>query len=251
MTIMGHPFLALFAAMAVGVCSGFIAASLQTRLGVEPILAGIVVNTGLYTVNLAAMGFSAQVSIFKKDTVFSMAKGFLGPDLYKLIVALLIVVIIGVFLVFFLNTKMGLSIRATGDNKDMVRASSINPGFTITVGLCISGSFTALSGCLIGLVNKSCDINNGTGMVTIALASLIIGETLFGRFSIPVRVVGVVLGSCLYRYFIAIALALRAPTECLKLISALIVAIAISAPYLKKQIVLQKRKAEAQKGGRV
>ena len=90
----------------------------------------------------------------------------------------LIVVVVCILLKWFLGTRLGLSIRATGDNEDMIRASSINPGFTITVGLCISGAMTALSGCLIGQYQKSCDINLGTGMVTIALASLVIGETL-------------------------------------------------------------------------
>ena len=153
--IMGHPILALFAAMAAGVCSGYIMAFLQTKLGVESILAGIIVNTGLYTVNLAAMGFSSNLSLFKCDTIYSLTKGVLGTTWYKLIVSALIVVVVCILLKWFLGTRLGLSIRATGDNEDMIRASSINPGFTITVGLCISGAMTALSGCLIGQYQKS------------------------------------------------------------------------------------------------
>ncbi len=250
--IMGHPVLALFAAMAAGVCSGFIMASLQTKLGVEPILAGIIVNTGLYTVNLAVMGFSSNLSIFKNETIYSLFKDWLGSDWYRLVVSIIIVVIVCALLAWFLGTRMGLSIRATGDNEDMVKASSINPGFTVTVGLCISGSMTALSGCLIGHYQKTCDINLGTGMVTIALASLIIGETLVGKHSVFRRIVGVILGSCLYRFAIAIALRLHVPAECLKLVSAVIVAIAIASPYLKQQIAFQKRKlssASSAKGG--
>ncbi|MCD8396915.1 MAG: ABC transporter permease [Lachnospiraceae bacterium] len=250
--IMGHPILALFAAMAAGVCSGFIMASLQTRLGVEPILSGIIVNTGLYTVNLAVMGFSSNLSIFKKDTIYSLCKDFFGATWYKLIVSAIIVLVTCLLLAWFLGTRLGLSIRATGDNEDMVRASSINPGFTVTVGLCISGSLTALSGCLIGQYQKSCDINMGTGMVTIALASLIIGETLLGKRSIPRRIVGVIVGSCVYRFVIAIALRLHVPAEAMKLVSAIIVAIAIAAPYLKERVALQKRKitnSAPEKGG--
>ncbi len=243
--IMGHPIMALFAAMLAGVCSGYVMAFLQTKLGVESILAGIIVNTGLYTVNLAVMGFSSNLSLFKSETVFSLCKDFFGAQWYKLIVAILIVVIIGVLLTLFLGTWLGLSIRATGDNEDMVRASSINPKFTITVGLCVSGSLTALSGCLIGQYQKSCDINLGTGMVTIALASLIIGETLIGKGTMFRRIAGVVLGSCLYRFAIAIALRLHIPAECLKLVSAVIVAIAIASPYLKKQAAFYKRKSAA------
>lgn len=247
--IMGHPILALFAAMASGVCSGYIMAFLQTKLGVESILAGIIVNTGLYTVNLAAMGFSSNLSLFKCETVYSLGKGLFGATWYKLGISVVIVVIVCLLLKWFLGTRLGLSIRATGDNEDMVRASSINPGFTITVGLCVSGAMTALSGCLIGQYQKSCDINLGTGMVTIALASLIIGETLVGKRTVTRRMIGAVLGSCLYRFAIAIALRLHVPAECLKLVSSVIVAVAIAAPYIKSRAAFQRKKMAAAKGG--
>lgn len=251
--IMGHPILALFAAMAAGVCSGYVMAFLQTKLGVESILAGIIVNTGLYTVNLAVMGFSSNLSLFKCDTVYSLCKGIFGTTWYKLVVSVLIVLIMCVLLAWFLGTRLGLSIRATGDNAEMVKASSVNPGFTITVGLCISGALTALSGCLIGQYQKTCDINLGSGMVTIALASLIIGETLIGKGTIFRRIAGVILGSCLYRFVIALALRLHIPAESLKLVSAVIVAVAIASPYLKEKLAFQKKKmaaASVGKGGR-
>ena len=247
--IMGHPILALFAAMAAGVCSGYIMAFLQTKLGVESILAGIIVNTGLYTVNLAAMGFSSNLSLFKCETVYSLGKGLFGATWYKLGISVVIVVIVCLLLKWFLGSRLGLSIRATGDNEDMVRASSINPGFTVTVGLCVSGAMTALSGCLIGQYQKSCDINLGTGMVTIALASLIIGETLVGKRTVTRRMIGAVLGSCLYRFAIAIALRLHVPAECLKLVSSVIVAVAIAAPYIKSRAAFQRKKMAAAKGG--
>lgn len=131
--------------MLAGVCSGFITAFLQTKLGIESILAGIIVNTGLYTINIAVMGFASQVNLFNCNTIFTMAKNAIGGGWYKLIVAALIVLVIGVILSAFLNTRLGLSIRATGDNADMVKASSINPSFTITVGLCVANAMTALS----------------------------------------------------------------------------------------------------------
>lgn len=243
--ILGHPILALLAAMLAGVCSGFIMSFLQTKLGVESILAGIIVNTGLYTINLAAMGFSSNLSIFKSETVYTLTKGIFGGTWYKLITSVIIVVVICLAVLWFLGTKLGLSIRATGDNADMVRASSINPGLTITVGLCISGALTALSGCLLGQYQKSCDINLGTGMVTIALASLIIGETIIGKKNMARRIFGVIFGSCLYRFAVAIALRLHIPAECLKLVSAVIVAIAIASPYIKDRVLFQKRKMAA------
>ncbi len=239
-TIAGHPVLALFAAMAAGVCSGFVTSFLQTKMGIQSILAGIIVNTGLYTINIAVMGFASNLNLFNCDSVFTWAKAAMPTSWYKLIVAAVVVIVIGVLVAVFLNTRLGLSIRATGDNPDMVRASSINTSLMITIGLCVANALTALSGGLLAQYQKSCDINLGTGMVTIALASLIIGETLIGKGSMPKRITGVILGSCLYRFIVAIALRLNVPAECLKLVSALIVAVAIAFPYLKMKLSFYK-----------
>ena len=251
LTIAGHPILALFAAMAAGVVSGYVTAFLQTRLGVESILAGIIVNTGLYTINLAVMGFSANLSIFGKDTVFSLTKPLLGGGaLSRAILLLIIVGILCAALSRFFSTSLGLSIRATGDSPAMVSASSINPAHTITVGLCLANSLTGLAGCLIGQYNKTCDINLGTGMVTIALASLIIGEVFAGKKrSIPWRIGCVVLGSIVYRFIVALALRLNVPTEFFKLVSAVIVAVAIAAPSVRQRIRLGQAMRSHRKGG--
>lgn len=242
-TLAGHPILGLFAAMAAGVCSGFVTAFLQTKMGIQSILAGIIVNTGLYTINIAVMGFASNMNLFNCESVFTWAKTAIGGTWYKLIV-----IIVGVLISFFLNTRLGLSIRATGDNPDMVRASSINTSAMITIGLCVANALTGLSGGLLAQYQKSCDINLGTGMVTIALASLIIGESIIGKGGMLQRVTGVILGSCLYRFIVAVALRLNVPAECLKLVSAIIVAVAIAFPYLKKQMNFyrQKRAAKAQ-----
>ncbi|MDD7435761.1 MAG: ABC transporter permease [Lachnospiraceae bacterium] len=259
----GHPFLALFAAMAAGVLSGLVNAFLQTKMKVESMLAGIIVNTGLYTVNICIMGKS-NLNMNTTTTVFSMMKELLkGTALEsysKMIVALIFLVIIAVLLALFLGTRLGLSIRATGNNIAMVKSSSINPAMTTTVGLCMGGAMTALAGCLLGEYQKSVDVNMGTGMVTVALASLIIGETIFGRRTIKVRILGVILGSCLYRVIVAIALRFNLPASALKLVSAVIVGIAISIPAIKEILALQKTKRAAmlrhkalykqQKGGR-
>ena len=246
----GHPILALPAGMLAAAAAGFITAFLQTKLSVPSILAGIVTNIGLYSINLMVMGKSNQ-SLFMVPSIYTMAdEAGIGGSWHKLIVTAVIVLVLCVLLVLFLGTRLGLSIRATGDNTDMVRASSINPSFTITVGLCLSNSLTGLAGCLIGLLNKSCDINLGTGMVTVALASLIIGESLMGRGSIPRRVFGVILGACLYRIIIAVAISTSiVPTEGFKLVSALIVAVAIAAPQGRKLIALQRQKLAAKKRG--
>ena len=160
----------------------------------------------------------------------------------KLAIALAMILLAGAAMLGFLGTRLGLSIRATGDNAAMVRASSINPAFTITVGLCISGALCALSGGLLAQYQKSCDINVGTGMVTIALASLIIGETLLGKRTMLRRIIGVVFGSCLYRFIVAVALRFNVPAAAMKLVSAIIVAIAISMPAIKEKIAFEQRK---------
>ena len=151
--ISGHPWLSILAAMAAGVCSGYITAFLQTRAGINSLLAGIVVNTGLYSVNIAVMGGASLLNMNKTETVFTMMKAALaGTALekqYKLIIDLIAVALVVLFLSLFLRTRLGLAIRATGNNPDMVRSSSINPVFTTTVGLCVANAFTALSGCLL------------------------------------------------------------------------------------------------------
>ncbi|MFR8165919.1 MAG: ABC transporter permease subunit [Enterocloster sp.] len=130
------------------------------------------------------MGWSSNVSLLKQDTMFTLFRDLgIGGGFYKLILAGGITMFAGAALVWFLGTRLGLSIRATGDNRDMVRASSVNPVFTITVGLCISNALTALSGAVVGQYQKSADFNRGAGIVVIGLACLIIGETVLGRRS--------------------------------------------------------------------
>ena len=232
LAVAGHPYLAFPAAMLAGAAAGFITAALQTRFRIPSILAGIITDTGLYTVNLAVMGFSSNVNLLKKTTLFSQLKPILGTY-YRLVPAAAVALLVAGLMVLFLKTRLGLSIRATGDNPDMVRASSINTSFTITVGLCIANALTALSGALLAQYQKSADINLGTGMVIIGLASLIIGEALLPRGRMWVKVLGAILGSIVYRFIIAVALKIDLPTECLKLISAVIVALAIGLPALK------------------
>lgn len=253
-TLSGHPFLALPAAMAAGIASGFITAFLQTKMGVNSLLAGIIVNTALYSINIAVMGNSSILNLNQTDTVFTKALGLLRKtpfmEQYKLIVALLAVTVVGILLALFLRTKLGLAIRATGNNPDMVRSSSINPVFTTIVGLCVANSFTALSGCLLAQSQKSVNIDIGTGMVTIALASLLIGNVFLGRKKIPLQIVGMVLGAFVFRLVYTIALRFDMPAFMLKFVSSVIVVLAISIPYLKTKFPLLKRKLDHRFGRR-
>ena len=252
--IAGFPRLSLPAAMLAGMVSGFVTATLQTRMGVQSLLAGIVVNTGLYSVNMALTGNKATVAMNKTTTVFSMAKDLLKGTVLAgqstLIVMLIVVALVVVFLCAFLKTKLGLAIRATGSNADMVRSSSINPTFTTTVGLCISNAFTALGGCLMAQQQKSFDINMGQGTVTVALASLLIGGVFVAKHKpMPLRAAGAVLGAIVFRIVYALALRFNMPAFMLKLVSAVIVVLAISGPYLRQQLPLVIRRRKAYREG--
>ena len=252
LTAAGHPILAIPAAMAAGACAGFITAFLQTRLGVPSILAGIVTNTGLYTINLMAMGWKSNASLLGVDTIFTMLRDAgIGWGYHDLLLAAVVTIAAGVLLYLFLGTRLGLSIRATGDNRDMVRASSVDPTFTITVGLCIANALTALSGAMVGQYQKTVDINSGTGIVVIGLACLIIGETVLGRRTVVKGIIAVMLGSIIYRFIYAIVFYTKVvPVDCLKLLTAVIVGLAIAVPSIKKWAAFQKRKlAAGRKGG--
>lgn len=244
--IAGHPYLSIAAAMLAGVASGFVTAFLQTKMGINSLLAGIIVNTGLYSVNIAVMGGSSILNMNKVDTVFSKVRELTQETPlkghYKLIIALSAVVIVALLLGFFLKTRVGLAIRATGNNPDMVRSSSINPVITTIIGLCIANSFTALSGCLLAQMQKSVNIDTGTGMVTVALASLLIGNVFLGKKKMPLRIVGMVLGAFVFRLVYTIALRFDMPAFMLKLVSSVVVIAAISIPYLKEQMPLFKRR---------
>lgn len=250
--ISGHPYLSIPAAMLAGVLSGFVTAILQTKMGVNSLLAGIIVNTALYSVNIAVMGNSSLLNMNRTETVFTVLRDALKEtafaDTYRLIIAAAAVLLVGLFLAFFLKTRLGLAIRATGNNPDMVRSSSINPTVTTIIGLCIANSFTALSGCLLAQSQKSVNIDIGTGMVTIALASLLIGSVFLGKRKIPLRIVGMVLGAFVFRLVYTVALRFHMPAFMLKFVSSVIVVIAISLPYLKKQLPLAVRRLKKRFG---
>ena len=252
--IAGHPYLSIPAAMGAGVCSGFITALLQTKMGINSLLAGIIVNTGLYSINIWVMGGKSLLNMNQTDTVFTKMGSLLeatplaGQE--SLAVSLVAVALVVLFLGAFLNTRLGLAIRATGNNPDMVRSSSINPAFTTKVGLCVANAFTGLSGCLLGQMQKSVNIDIGSGMVTIALASLLIGATFLGRGGILLRAVGMVVGSFVFRLVYTIALRFDMPAYMLKLVSSAIVILAIAGPYLRTQWPTLRRRLAAGRTGK-
>ena len=245
-TVQGQPLLGVVLAFFCGALAGFVTALLQTKLGVQPILAGIITMTALYSVNLMVMG-KPNINFFKEKTIFTAAEAMPG-GFGSLLQAAAITAVLCVLLVLFLRTQLGLSLRATGDNRDMVSASSINPAFTTTVGLCLSNAVVALSGALIAQYQKFADNTLGTGMVVIGLASLIIGEVLFGRggpHALAKGVLAATVGAVVYRIIVASAIAVNIDAKNMKLVSALIVAAAISYPAIRDKVLFYRKRREA------
>ena len=248
LTILGHPALGLLLALLAGALAGGVTALLQTKLGVQPILAGIVTMTGLYTVNLAVMGGRSNLNMLREENVFTAAETLLGPA-GKLSLAGAFALGAGGLLFLFLRTQLGLSIRATGDNREMVASSSIDPALTTTVGLCAANALVGLSGGLLVQYQKCSDVNLGTGMVVIGLASLIIGEVVTGRRSVARGIVAAVVGAVIYRIIIAAALVANVGAQNFKLVSAVIVAAAISYPTVAEKLRFARHRKEAEKNG--
>ena len=246
-----HPYLSLLAALAAGMLCGFVTALMQTKLGVNSLLAGIIVNTGLYSINIAILGGSSLLNLNKTVTVFSQMKALLasGPlaGFQSVIVALIAVILVGLFLNYFLKTRLGLALRATGDNHQMVEASSIDPQKMKIIGLTIASGFTALSGCLLAQHQKSVNIDIGSGILTIALASLLIGRIFLPKAKLGLQLAGSVLGALIFRFIYALALRLNMPAYMLKLVSSVIVLLAVSLPYMKERLPLWQRRLQLRK----
>jgi putative tryptophan/tyrosine transport system permease protein len=238
----GQPFLGLLVAIVAGCGAGSITALLHTKLKIQPLLAGILTMLALYSLNLKVMSGRANIPLINKTTVFSALEGSTNGDYGKLILSSAILLVMLLLLYLFLNTRLGFVLRATGDNEQMVRASGVNTDSMILIGLALSNGFVALSGALIAQYQSYVDVGMGIGMVIIGLASVIIGEVVFGIKSLLRRLIAVILGAVLYRLIIAFALEIGMPATDLKLVSAVIVALAMSMPIIKKRISFVKRK---------
>lgn len=238
-TIAGHPFLAILAGMLAAGLAGVVTGFLQTKVSVHPILAGILTMTGLYTVNLFVMGEKSNISLMGKDTVFSIFQNSfsLNAETAKLVLPVILCVAVTVVLAVFFCTKIGMAVRATGDNEEMVRSSSINANFTKCLGLAIGNACVGISGAAICQYQLFSDVSYGTGMAVIGLASVIIGEGIMGRRSVTIGLVSAIIGSVIYRIIIAFALKFSIfPAYGLKLISSVIVGIALAMPVIKSNI---------------
>ena len=235
----GHPILALVAAILTGAVAGLVTGILHTKVKIQTILAGILTMTALYTINLAIMGGRANISLFASETVLSLIEKVtkLSVGTVRSIVTIGVTLLVFAFLSAFFKTNFGLKIRATGDNEEMVRASSINASVTKCAGLMLGNACVALSGAMLSQYQKSADVNIGAGMVVVGLASVIIGEAIIGKRSVILGIFSVIVGSVAYQIIIAIALKVNLlPAYGLKLISALIVAISLALPVARAEI---------------
>lgn len=252
MTLSGHPILGLFAAILAGAAAGFLTAFLQTKMKIQPILAGIITMTALYSINLMVMDDKANVPITQQESIYTAFGSLVGKQTQGMVLSLLVLILAGAAMVLFLKTPFGLSVRATGDNESMVRSSSINADLTKTAGLMGANACVALSGAMIAHYNCYAEVRMGIGMVVIGLASFIIGEIAVGIFvkrkGVLSGVIAAAVGSILYRLIIAQALELNFSSSSLKLITAIIVALAMSYPAICDSIALFRKKSQAKSG---
>ena len=237
-TLAGHPVLGLLLAALAGAAAGCVTALLQTKMKIQPILAGIITMTALYSINLMVMDNKANLPLAQGESIYHNLPGMLLSGLAAIGVAAV--------LVLFLQTPAGLAVRATGDNEAMVRSSSINADRMKMAGLSIANACVALSGALIAHYNCYAEVRMGIGMVVIGLASLIVGEIAVGllvrRANILSGAVAAIVGSVLYRLIIAQALEWNFSSSSLKLITAIIVAMAMSVPAVKESLRLAKQR---------
>ena len=248
LTVAGHPLVGGLLGFLAGCRGGAVTGVLQTKLQIHPILAGILTMSGLYSVNLAVMGSSSNLSLVGLDTLFRMSFDLfssMDKEIVKLLLPALFCLVLVVLLALFFKTHEGLCIRATGDNEEMVRASSINVDVIKILTLSISNGCIGLSGAVLAQYQGFADISSGIGIVAVGLASVIIGEGIFGRRGVTWGLSATVAGSVIYRLMIALALKTNLfPAYFLKIVSAVIVAAALSVPAFKRMLIRRKIKRE-------
>lgn len=237
---------AMLMATIAGCLGGTATALLTTKLKIPALLSGILTMIGLYSVNLMIMG-KANIPLLRADTIFTITESALGitSTMATLLVGFVATLLVVVVMYWFFGTVLGTAIRATGCNPQMARAQGVNTNIMVILGLLISNGLVGLSGALVAQSNGFADVGMGTGTIVIGLASVIIGEVLFGTRSFKNWLISVVLGSIVYRAVIAIVLEMGMPPNDLKLFTAVLVAIALSLPLVKSKFAILKRPESA------
>ena len=222
-----NPYVALVGAFAAGACAGLLTGFLHTKLKIQAILAGILVMLASYSINLRIMGKTPNIPLTKSDTIYKMADQVMPSKYSGIILGIIILVVIIALLYMFLQTRIGFVFRATGDNEDMVRAAGVSGDTMKLLGLALSNGLVGLAGGMLAQNQAFADINSGTGMMVIGLASVILGEVVFGMSTLLRRLIAASLGAILYRIIISQALYIGMESSDLKLVSAIIVAMAL------------------------
>lgn len=247
LTNAGHPYLALIVALIAGACAGGVTAFFQTKVKIPPILAGIMTMSGLYSINLLIMNNGTpNISILGSPTVFSLCQRALGLDKHAamILVGLIICAIVVALVEFFFTTHTGLCICATGDNEEMVRATSVSTTRMKWIALALANACVALSGAVYTQYMGYADVTAGSGTIVVGFASVIIGETLCVKKNIQVGFISAIVGSVAYRIIIAVAIKTNLfPTYFLKFVSVLIIAVALAVRPAKAAITERRNKA--------
>ncbi|MCD8328099.1 MAG: ABC transporter permease [Ruminococcus sp.] len=231
----GHPILGMLLGLVSGALAGCVTGVLITKFKVQPILGGIITMTALYSINLAILG-APNLSLWKSPTIFKLTESVFG-EYNQLIMTFIVLAVVFLLMFWFLKTQIGMSLRATGDNEFMVRASSINSDTMKILGFAIANALVSLSGAMYAQYTQTGDTNSGTGMLVVGLASIIIGEIFFSQHTILSGLLAAVFGAVAYRYILSFAMSLGIDTMYTKLLSAIIVAIAIALPVIKKGVL--------------
>ena len=240
------PILALLLATIAGAVAGFVTGFLHTKCEIPAILAGILTQIGLYSINLRIMGRS-NTPLLKSDTLFKNISEMTGlsSTWTALIIGIIVSVVIVAILYWYFGTEIGSAIRATGNNEQMVRALGVNTSVTKILGLMIGNALISLSGALVTQSQGYADIKMGIGAIVIGLASIVIGEVIFGqKGNFAFRLTSIIVGSIIYRIIVAIVLQMGMNTDDLKLLTAILVAIALSVPVLiskRNQVAMYKK----------
>lgn len=244
-TAQGQSVLALVAALAAGALAGVVTGLLHTKLSIPAILAGILTMSGLYSINLLVMGNKSNYSLIGAHTIFHQVG---DSEWAKTLLCVAMVLIVIALLHWFFQTRIGLSIRATGDNEAMCLASSINVDVTKILSFALANACIALSGGILAQYQQFADVNSGVGILVVGLASVIIGEAFLRRGSLLRGLFAAVLGSVLYRFIVALAYQSELfPASSFRLLSAVIVALALALPSLQRYLAFKKSVRENQK----
>lgn len=231
------PWLATFMGLAAGLIAGLCTGLLHTKVRIAPLLAGILMMIALYSINLRVMGGKSMLSLLRIDTVFTdITRLGIPKQLVVMALGLAFIIVICYLMFVFLQTEVGLALRATGDNEQMIRSLGVNTNYSKVVGLSLGNGLVGLSGALVAQYQSFSDAGMGIGMIVVGLASVIMGEVVIGNKTLRRTLIAVVIGSIIYRIVITFVMRIGLPATDLKLFTAVLVILAMAMPIVKEKL---------------